>query len=49
VSEMPPPTNMAPIHVWMAISSETSTGFISPRGAVGFKLGLGGAPLSCRG
>jgi hypothetical protein len=49
VSELPPPTDMAPMHVWMALSSATSAGFIAPQGSVGFNLDTGGPPTPCRG
>jgi hypothetical protein len=38
VSELPPPTDMTSIHVWMALSNTERAGFISPLGAVGFNL-----------
>lgn len=49
LSELPPPTPVPAMEVWMALTAHGGAGFISPSGSVGF-VPYTGQPLpSCRG
>jgi hypothetical protein len=48
LSTMPPPFEVPAFHVWMGLDRSGSVGWISPRGAVGFKPDAGGASAPCR-
>jgi hypothetical protein len=49
VSELPSPTPVASFHVFVAIQGDgRNSGFISPKGAVGFRPDNGLAPAACR-
>jgi hypothetical protein len=48
-SELPPDRRVPDMYVWMRLGSLDSAGFISPRGAVGFRLDTGEPPRACGG
>ncbi len=49
VSELPPPTPVPAFDVWMRLTSGGALGWISPRGAVGFRPYTGRPLLACSG
>jgi hypothetical protein len=49
VSELPPPTPVPAFDVWMRLTSGGVLGWISPRGAVGFRPYTGQPLLACSG
>lgn len=48
VSQLPPSSDLPPIHVWMGRVTATQAGFIAPNGSVGFSLDTGAPPAPCR-
>lgn len=48
VSELPPPNAVPNFYVWIRLGTNSSMGWISPDGAVGFQPYVGQALLECR-